>query len=94
MPPPTACEPAPRDNRTTNTVTTLVTAAHSRTRSLPWRQQVSSRYAAFCTCTEVRASAAGAATASGDSVPEKVHDPCPPPADGGCQVVECSEEHA
>src|SRR5215472_2078040 len=54
----------PRDSRTTNTVTTLVTATHNHARLLPCRQLVSSRWATSCACTYVRAAATGAATAS------------------------------
>src|SRR5215212_11601568 len=54
----------PRDIRTTNTVTKLVTATHNQARLPPWRQLVSSRCATACSCTEVRACSIGAATAS------------------------------
>src|SRR4030095_7118852 len=54
----------PRDIRTTNTVTQLVTATHNQARLPPWRQLVSSRWATACSCTYVRASSTGAATAA------------------------------
>src|SRR5215475_3122087 len=54
----------PRDSRTTNTVTQLVTATHNQARLPPWRQLVSSRWATACSCTYVRASSTGAATAA------------------------------
>src|ERR671938_486348 len=54
----------PRDIRTRNTVTRLVTATHNQARLPPWHQLVSSRCATACSCTEVRASSTGAATAA------------------------------
>src|SRR4029450_10769876 len=54
----------PRDIRTTNTVTQLVTATHTHARLSPARKLVSSRWATSCACTYVRASSTGAATAS------------------------------
>src|SRR5918994_116358 len=54
----------PRDIRTKNTVTTLVTATHNQARVPPWHQRVSSRWATACSCTYVRASSTGAATAA------------------------------
>src|SRR6266487_2140649 len=54
----------PRDIRTTNTVTKLVTATHNHARLSPGRQLVSSRWATACACTSVRASSTGAATAA------------------------------
>src|SRR5438067_13429830 len=50
----------PRDSRTTNTVTQLVTATQSHARLPPCRQLVSSRWATACSCTYVRASSTGA----------------------------------
>src|SRR4030095_3950836 len=51
----------PRDIRTRNTVTRLVTATHNQARLPPWRQLVSSRCATACSCTYVRAFSTGGA---------------------------------
>jgi hypothetical protein len=51
----------PRDSRTRNTVTQLVTATHNHARLSPCRPLVSSRCATTCACTKVRASSTGAA---------------------------------
>src|SRR6266699_3213274 len=49
----------PRNSRTTNTVTRLVTATHNHARLSPWRQLVSSRWATSCASTQARASSTG-----------------------------------
>ena len=55
---------APRDKRTTKTVTHAVAAVHSQARARPSRHPVSSSSAACCAWIEARASATGWAKAS------------------------------